>query len=172
MTKTKKGTKKLTACGKFWRVLLCVAAPLVVGGISALLTMDTMKSFGDLEQPPLSPPAWLFPIAWTILYVLMGIASWLIYWAGRNDKKKAPLAKTALVIYGIQLVFNFCWSPLFFNFKWFWFAFAWLIVMWIMIIILVCKAGKISRAAMIMLLPYLLWCTFAAYLNAGIAVLN
>ena len=167
-----KMTKKLTTWGKIWRFVLCVAAPLAVGGLSALLTMNAMNAFDEMNQPPLAPPAWLFPIAWTILYVLMGIASFLIYLAGRKSKKNMGIAKVALIIYGIQLVFNFVWSPLFFNAKLYWIAFAWLIVMWALIIVLMVKAGKISKGAVWCPLPYILWCTFAAYLNCGIAILN
>ncbi|MBQ3310120.1 tryptophan-rich sensory protein [Candidatus Saccharibacteria bacterium] len=159
--------------GKVWRFVLCVVVPLVVGGISAALTMGAMSKFGEMKQPPLAPPAWLFPVAWTILYVLMGVASWFVWMKGmRGGKKEKTFAKKWLFIYGLQLVFNFCWSPMFFNFQWYWFAFGWLIVMWLMIIALIVMARKYSMPAMWMLIPYVLWCTFAAYLNAGIAVLN
>lgn len=154
------------------KVIICLAIPLAVGGISAALTSGAMSSFGDMKQPPLSPPGWLFPVAWTILYILMGIASYFIYFAGRDKKALKAASKTWLTIYGVQLFFNFCWSPVFFNFKWYWFALGWLLVMWAMIIVLIVKARKISVPAMWMLIPYLLWCTFAAYLNAGIAILN
>ncbi len=165
-------TKSLSTGSKAWRVALCILVPVAVGGASAALTMGAMSSFGEMKQPPLSPPAWLFPVAWTILYVLMGLASWLIFWAGKKDSKKVLSAKAALIIYGVQLVFNFCWSPVFFNFKWYWFAFGWLIAMWLMIIVLAVRTRKISLSAFWMLLPYILWCTFAAYLNCGIALLN
>lgn len=168
-TKTK---NKLTTWGMIWRFVLCVAAPLAVGGLSAFLTMGAMNKFGEMNQPFLAPPAWLFPIAWTILYVLMGVASYLIYVAGRKSKKNMAIAKSALIIYGIQLVFNFCWSPLFFNAQMYWAAFAWLLVMWALIIALMVRTHMISKLAMWCLVPYILWCTFAAYLNLGIAILN
>ena len=156
----------LTTGQKAWRLILCIIAPLVVGGVSALLTMDAMK------QPPLSPPAILFPIAWTILYVLMGLASYFICMAGANGgKKEKELAKSALTIYGIQLVFNFFWSIIFFNLKWYWPALAWLVIMLILVIILTVKAKKLSNPAFFMLIPYVLWCIFATYLNIGIAIL-
>lgn len=165
--------KKLSTGRKVAAAILCILAPLIVGGVSALMTMNSMSKFGEMEQPPLSPPAWLFPVAWTILYVLMGLASYLIFMGGLNgNKRQKKMATAALVIYGIQLAFNFVWSPLFFNLEWYWFAFGWLVAMWLMIIALMILAGKVSKGAVWCLLPYILWCTFAAYLNIGIAILN
>lgn len=170
--KTKKSIKKISTGSKLWRLALCVAAPLAVGGLSAWLTRDNMGKFGEFNQPPLSPPAWLFPVAWTILYVLMGIASYFIWRSGTTSKEKKSWANGALFLYDLQLVFNFCWTPLFFNFEWFWFAFGWLIVMWLIIIILMGNTKKLSKAAFWLLVPYVLWTTFAAYLNFSIALLN
>ena len=170
MTKTKK--KNLTF-GKIWRISLCILVPLGGGLVISLLTRDTMEKFGTFNQPPLAPPAWLFPVAWTILYILMGLASYLIYTKYRDGKKaEKSLAKTALIVYGIQLVLNFIWTPLFFTAGLYWVAFAILMLMWIAEIVLLVLAFKTSRAAFWCLLPYLIWTTFAAYLNIGIAILN
>lgn len=167
-----KKTIKMTGWGKTWRAVVAVIVPLVVGGVSAVLTMGTMQKFGQFKQPPLSPPAILFPIVWTILYALMGVASYLIAEAMCKNKKNAKLGKAALIIYGIQLVFNFFWSIFFFNLGWYWFALAWIIAMWVMILALVIISFRLSKGAFWCLLPYLLWVTFATYLNIGIAVLN
>lgn len=165
--------KKISKGRKVVSAILCILAPLVVGGVSALLTMNAMTAFGEMEQPPLAPPAWLFPVAWTILYILMGLASYLIFMGGLNGAKRdKKIATAALVVYGVQLAFNFVWSLLFFNLEWYWFAFGWLIAMWVMIIVLMVLAGKVSKGAVWCLVPYILWCTFAAYLNIGIAILN
>lgn len=170
---TKNNKSNLSAWGKFWRILVCICVPLAVGGASAALCMDAMKSFGELKQPPLSPPAMAFPIAWTILYALMGIASYLIFLAGQKGKvADKKYAKTTLIIYGIQLVMNFCWSPVFFNFKWYWPAFAWIMIMWVLTIVLLARSKKQSMGAFWCILPLLLWTTFAAYLNISIAILN
>lgn len=170
MTKTK---KKNSTFGKIWRIALCILVPLGGGLVISLLTRDTMEKFGTFNQPPLAPPAWLFPVAWTILYVLMGVASYLIYTKYRDGKKaEKSLAKTALIVYGIQLVLNFIWTPLFFTAGLYWVAFAVLMLMWIAEIVLLVLAFKTSRAAFWCLLPYLIWTTFAAYLNIGIAILN
>lgn len=154
-------------------VVGCVLLPLVVGGISSLLTSDAMGNYAMMERPPLSPPGWLFPVVWTILYILMGVASYLLlvrYWESRGEEKRD--AKMALIIYLVQLAFNFCWSIAFFNFKFYWFALVWLLVMWVMIIMLVARSRSLSMAAMWMLVPYLVWTTFAAYLNLGTALMN
>ncbi|MBR2659070.1 tryptophan-rich sensory protein [Candidatus Saccharibacteria bacterium] len=170
----KKSTTKLSTWGKIWRIALAIIVPLGGGLIISLFTRDSMTKFGAFNQPPLAPPAILFPIAWTILYVLMGIASYFIWKKGRDSRKGSDksLSKVALIIYGVQLIFNFVWTPLFFIFDLFWFAFAWLMVMWALVLALTIVSCRISKPAFWMLLPYLLWCTFAAYLNCGIAILN
>ncbi|MBQ8984839.1 tryptophan-rich sensory protein [Candidatus Saccharibacteria bacterium] len=174
MPNKKSKSTKLSAWGKIWRIALAIAVPLGGGFIISLFTRDAMSKFSSFNQPPLAPPAWLFPVAWTILYVLMGLASYFIWKKGYDSKKAADksASKTALIIYAIQLVFNFVWTPLFFGLGWYWPAFIWLMVMWVLIIVLMVKTYKISRPAFWMLLPYIIWCTFAAYLNCGIAILN
>lgn len=163
---------KLTTWGWMWRLIVSIAIPLVVGGVSALIAGDSMSAFNAFKQPPLAPPAWLFPVAWTILYILMGIACFLV-WTRSNDKYVSQSKKVFFfTIYGIQLAFNFFWSIFFFNLSWFLFAFVWLIVLWMMILTLVIWGGKNQRGAMGCLLPYLLWVTFAGYLNIMIAILN
>lgn len=157
-----KRSKKILSC------VVAVAIPLAVGGISSLLTSSAMKVFGSLTQPPLSPPGWLFPVVWTILYILMGISSFLIFQSSSN----ANIRKRALVLYGAQLVLNFIWSPLFFNGQLYFVALVVLVVMWLLILALIVNAGKVSKSAAYLLVPYILWATFAAYLNIMIWLLN
>lgn len=125
-----------------------------------------------MNQPPLSPPAWLFPVAWTILYILMGIACFLVWIHPVNRQVTAKEKTFFFVIYGVQLAFNFCWSIFFFNWGWHWFAFVWLIALWAMVLALVVWGFKNQRAVAWVLMPYLLWLTFAGYLNVMIAILN
>ena len=166
--------KDVKTVGKVWRIWLAIAVPLLGGFLISLLTRDAMGQFNSMKQPPLAPPAWLFPIAWTILYVLMGLASYFIWHQGYVSRKKMDkaISKTALWLYGIQLVFNFAWTLIFFNLGLYWAAFAVLIVMWIMEVALITLSYKVSKGAFWCLLPYLLWTTFAAYLNLMIAILN
>lgn len=150
------------------KLAISILLPLAVGGVSSLLTKDSMKAFSKLEQPPLSPPGWLFPIAWSILYICMGIASYLIYQQGTEKAE----VKSALQLYGLQLLFNFLWPIFFFRFDWFLFSFFWLLALWLQVLLLVLKADKIDKTARNLLLPYLAWLTFAAYLNFGVYILN
>ena len=149
-----------------WKKLIfCILLPLLVGAISAFLTKDNMNIFEFLNKPPLSPPGFLFPIVWTILYTLMGIASYLVLTSNKSDD-------FALIFYGIQLVFNFFWSILFFNFEAYLFSFIWLVILWILILITTILFYKVSKPAGYLIIPYLLWVTFAGYLNLAIYLLN
>lgn len=147
-------------------MIICITIPLLVGAISSFLTKDAMISFNSMNKPPLAPPAWLFPVAWTILYILMGIASFIMFESADESRY------IGLVIYVIQLTMNFVWSLIFFRLDAYVFAAVWLALMIIMIIVLIANTSKYSTAAMIMLIPYLAWCCFAMYLNVGIAMIN
>ena len=152
-----------------WKpLLLALAIPLAVGGLASLLTRRDMEAFSQLNQPPLSPPSWLFPVVWTILYLLMGLASYLVWEKDRYDLG----VRRALTTYGIQLGVNFFWSLLFFHWKLYLVSFLWLILLWGLILLTMVRFGAIRRSACWLLLPYLLWVTFAGYLNLGIYLLN
>lgn len=145
--------------------LICLAVPLIIGGVSAFLTQRSMETFQAVTKPPLSPPGWLFPVVWTILYILMGIASYLVV-------TSVNCSRSALVIYGIQLVFNFFWPLIFFNQEQYLFAFFWLAALWILVLITTILFYRITASAGYLMIPYLLWITFAGYLNLGIYLLN
>ncbi len=146
-------------------MIICIAIPLAVGVLSALLTRDSMQTFNTINKPKLAPPGWLFPIAWTILYILMGIASYLVVISRKPNG-------SALITYGLQLIFNFFWSIIFFNFGQYLFAFIWLVILWILILKTLIKFYRISEPAGYLMIPYLLWVTFAGYLNLSIFLLN
>lgn len=147
-------------------LIVCIAIPLIVGAISAFMTRNAMSAFESMNKPPLAPPGWLFPVAWTILYILMGIASFLIL---KHDYEEHLFT---IFIYCLQLLFNFTWRIIFFTYEAYVFAAVWLALLVVMIIFLIIRTSKFSISAMIMLIPYLVWCLFAMYLNVGIAVLN
>lgn len=147
------------------KLILCIAIPLVIGGVSALLTRGGMETFQALNKPVLSPPGWLFPVAWTVLYILMGIASYLVFTSGKPNK-------LALALYGVQLIFNFFWPIIFFGLERYLFAFIWLILLWILILLTTISFYKISKPAGYLMIPYLLWVAFAGYLNLFIYLLN
>ena len=148
---------------------IAIAIPLLVGGLSALLTRGNMQIYSQVQTPPLSPPAILFPIVWTLLYILMGISSAII-WA--NREKDIEAAQSGLAAYAVSLAFNFTWSILFFNFRLFGFSFVWLIALWILILVTILQYRKISPTAAYLQIPYAVWVAFAGYLNAGIWWLN
>lgn len=151
-----------------WKKLLwCLAIPLGVGGVSALLTSGNMQLFEEINKPPLSPPGWLFPVVWTILYVSMGVALYLVVMA-KGAKSNLP----AYISFGVQLFFNFFWSIIFFNTRAFLFAFIWLVLLWVAIIVNIFFFYKVNKTAGKILIPYLIWVTFAGYLNFGIYLLN
>ena len=147
---------------------IAVLLPVAVGTVAAYFTRGAQMVFSMLNQPPLSPPAWLFPVVWTILYVLMGIASYLVWQQGSERED----VKEAIKIYLIQLAFNFFWSFFFFNFRLYLFSFIWLVAMWGLILIAILKFRKISPVAAYLMIPYILWVSFAGYLNVGIYMLN
>ena len=149
-----------------WKNLItCLAIPLAVGSLSSLLTQNSMETFSSVTKPELAPPGWLFPVVWTILYILMGIASYLVLTSGKPNNY-------ALTVYGIQLVFNFFWSIIFFNFELYLFAFIWLVLLWLLILKTTLLFYQISKPAGYLMIPYLLWVTFAGYLNLSIYLLN
>ena len=147
-------------------LLASLVISLGMGGLSALLTQNAMEQYGGLRQPPLSPPGWLFPAVWFVLFVLMGVAAYLVWMrdsTGRNG---------ALILYGAQLVFNFFWTLIFFNLQNYALAFFWLLALWLLILLTTLQFFKETTAAGWLLVPYLAWVTFAGYLNAGVWLLN
>lgn len=149
-------------------LIICIAIPLGVGLVSALLTRGSMETFAQLNKPPLAPPAWLFPVVWTILYTLMGVSSYLVLTSGAEKEE----IEYALKIYAYQLLVNFLWSTFFFNFGWYLFAFFWLVLLWVLVLMMILRFKDISKIAAYMNIPYIIWLSFAGYLNFAIWLLN
>lgn len=145
-----------------------VLSALGVGGLSALLTAGTMDVYKEVATPPLSPPSVLFPIVWTVLYVLMGVCAAWVYLASAPEGKK----RRALAVYAISLGFNFLWSIFFFRLRWFLFSFFWLLGLLFLVLRTVADYRDVSPRAAYLQIPYALWVTFAGYLNFGIWFLN
>ncbi len=150
------------------RLIFCLLLPLGVGVASALLTRGGMQMFEALQKPPLSPPGWLFPVVWTVLYLAMGLASYRMSVSDANTGEKL----VAWAVYGAQLFFNFFWSIWFFGMRLYAFAFVWLLVLWALVLMTLILFYRIRKSAGLLLLPYLVWISFAGYLNLGIALLN
>lgn len=145
---------------------LSIGIALAVGAVSALVSMGGMKRFAELKQPPLSPPGWLFPVAWTILYTLMGISAARIYLSG---DKSSP---EALRLYAFQLIVNALWSPVFFSLGLRLVAFVILLILLAAVIAMIVRFKKIDKPAGLIQLPYAAWLVFAGYLNLGVYLLN
>ena len=153
---------------KLKKIALYIALPLVIGGLSALLGGEQSVVYNALVRPPLSPPPWVFAVVWPILYVLMGISAYLV-----SESDVSPsLKRRAYIFYGLQLGFNFFWSIFFFRFQLLGFSFLWLVILLVLAIINAVLFYDINRVAGWLLLPYIAWLSFAAYLNYMVWMLN
>ena len=146
--------------------VVSIAIALTVGALSGFLSMEGMENFDNFVQAPLSPPAFLFPIVWTILYTLMGISSAIVWQKGKGRNQRA------LLIYALQLIVNFFWSLIFFNLNAFLFAFIWLLLLLFLIILMIIEFYKIDKTSAYLQIPYLLWVSFAGYLTFMTYLLN
>lgn len=145
-------------------ILLSLGTGILSGWISA----EGIRAFGEtVHQPPLSPPAWIFPVVWGILYILMGIS------AARVSQRDVSDARSlGLNLFVIQLILNFFWSPIFFNAKAYGVAAYWLALLWFLVFGMILAFGRTDKRASLLQIPYLLWLTFALYLNLGVWYLN
>ncbi len=150
------------------KLIISLLIPLAVGGLSALIVGNDMDIYKDITRPPLSPPSIVFPIAWTILYILMGISLYLVMCEKGNYDNKTK----GYVFFATQLIFNFLWSPIFFSAKLYAIAFIVLILMWISALLMIIYFYKVNKTAGLLQIPYIVWLTFAGYLNLGIYLLN
>lgn len=148
---------------KNWKIYtIFIVCTLFVGALSGFISMGGMGDYTTLDKPALSPPAWLFPVVWTILYIFMGIGATRVY------------IKTEKVswIYVVQLIFNFCWSIIFFNFEAYLFAFVWLLILLVLVIFMVISFYRVDKFAGLLQISYILWLIFAGYLNFMVYLLN
>lgn len=148
------------------KLAICMAIPLAIGGLSGLFIQDSIPIYQSLIRPPFSPPAVLFPIVWTFLYILMGISSYIIASSDSPDKD------SALFLYGLQLVANFFWPIVFFNWQNRLMALFILLLLWILVFQMIQEFHATSPLATLLQIPYLVWLTFAVYLNLGAYLLN
>lgn len=149
-------------------LLISIAAAELVGLVSGLLAGNIGAVYQTFFLPPLAPPGWVFPVAWILLYAMMGTAAWMIF----SFPAPAARKKKALIFYAAQLAVNFSWSIVFFRFGMLWGALAVIILLDILVALTMVKFFHIRKTAAYLLIPYLLWILFATYLNGGIALLN
>ena len=150
---------------KIWKLIIALVLPFIASAIGGLFTVSSVSTwYVDLVKPSFNPPSWLFGPVWTILYLLMGIALYLV-WTKKFNKQ-------AFTLFGIQLVLNALWSILFFGLKQPLLAFIEIIILWVMILVTIIYFYKINKNSAYLLITYLLWVSFAAILNLAIFILN
>ena len=150
---------------KAWKLIISIVLPFLASAIGSLFTASSVSSwYVTLIKPSFNPPSWVFGPVWTLLYLLMGISLYLV-WIKKFDK-------TAFTFFGIQLVLNALWSILFFGLKSPLFAFIEIIFLWVAILVTMIFFYKINRISAYLLVPYILWVSFAAILNFAIFILN
>ena len=151
------------------KLLIAMLIPLLVGGTAGFFTASGVDGWYALANKPwFNPPNWIFMPVWTMLYIMMGIALYLV-WKTKADKS---IKQTAIILFAVQLTLNFFWSLIFFKMHQPGWAFAEIIVMWLMILLTIIWFGKISAAAAWLLVPYICWVSFASVLNYFIWKLN
>ncbi|MBS7263062.1 MAG: tryptophan-rich sensory protein [Eubacteriales bacterium] len=148
------------------KLVLSLLITVGTGLLSSFLTRGSMSVYESINRPSFSPPGILFPIVWSILFILMGIALYLV-WNADSDRK-AP----ALAAFGVQLVLNFIWSLIFFNARDFTLAFVWILILLAAIIVSTFLQSKVSKASAWLMVPYILWVAFASILTGAIRAMN
>lgn len=146
--------------------VISILLALTVGGLSALATAKNMNIYDKINEPPLSPPAWLFPVVWSILFILMGVSAAMVY------NENSPQTDNALFVYAVSLVLNFAWTIFFFNLQSFLVSFIILLALWVSILLTIILYFRINKVAAWLQIPYLIWVAFAGYLNLAIVFLN
>lgn len=153
---------------KFGQAVLAIIICQLAGVIGSVFTTPAIPTwYASLAKPAFNPPSWLFAPVWTLLYTLMGIALYLL-WRKRQEK----LTKNLLIVFLVHLVFNASWSVVFFGLHNIWLAFANIVIIWLFIVYLIVKAWPYEQWVSYLLIPYLLWVSFASVLNLSIGVLN
>ena len=148
--------------------VLFIGLSETVGFLSGILSREGTVAYSQmLQKPALSPPGWLFPVVWILLYALMGISAARV-WA----TPKTQARSRGLNLFIAQLIVNFFWSPIFFNARAYDLAFGWLLLLWVLVFLMILEFRKVDKIAARLQIPYLLWLTFAAYLNWAVWQLN
>lgn len=151
---------------KYIRLILFIIGSELVGILGSVFTISSIPVwYANLTKPFFSPPNWIFGSVWTILYAMIGISFFLIYESKKNNKE-------AIKLFGIQMLLNFIWTPLFFGLKDLSLAFVVIVAMWYYIILTIKAFAKINKNASYLLYPYLAWVSFASLLNFSIWILN
>jgi len=151
---------------KITELLIFIFATELIGVISGIIAGNSYGFYGEISKPPFSPPAWVFPLAWAILYALMGVSAYIVYYDDEQNRRKN------LILYGIQLFVNFMWSIVFFRFRLTGLSVFIILILIVLVIKMIMQFGKSNKIAGYINIPYLVWLIFALYLNIGVFLLN
>lgn len=153
---------------KWSDLIIFVVSAELVGALAGILAGNSFSFYKELVKPPLSPPGWVFPLTWAVLYALMGISAYIIHTSDAEDDEK----RSAFIIYGAQLAVNFFWTIAFFRLRSIGLSVGVILLLLILIAAMILRFRRVSKAAAYLNIPYLLWTIFAAYLDIGVLVLN
>ena len=154
-------------------LLIFIIATELVGALSALLTGKSFSFYQEVAKPPFSPPGWVFPVMWGVLYAVMGISVFLIFRTDQNVENTRKFGKrSAYLLYAGQLAVNFSWSIVFFRLQMIGLSVAVILLLLILLVAMIIAFFKIRRSAAYLNIPYFLWILFASYLNIGVLILN
>ncbi|MCR5601098.1 MAG: tryptophan-rich sensory protein [Ruminococcus sp.] len=153
---------------KLTDLLIFVVTAELTGAVSALISGDFTSFYAEIKQPPLSPPAWIFPVVWAILYALMGISAYMVW----NTNKKKKDRAFALKVYFAQLAVNFSWSIIFFRFRLLGAAAVTAIILMLLVVLMILAFSRVRKFAAKLNIPYLIWLLFASYLAAATYIIN
>jgi tryptophan-rich sensory protein len=152
-----------------WKLAVSIIACLAAGAIGSIFTRQAIPTwYATLEKPAFNPPNWLFAPVWTLLYIMMGVAAFLVWRKGLENRQ----VRIALIVFLVQLVLNVLWSVVFFGLESPLYGMVVIAALWVAILLTVLMFYRISLAASALMWPYLLWVTFAAVLNVSIWLLN
>lgn len=150
-----------------WKgLLISIFIALVIGMMAAYLIYPQVNLYLKLRKPPMAPSIFVFPLVWTILYILMGISSYMVYMVHSYSSKEA------MKVYFLQLFVNFLWPIVFFKYRMDFLALLVLVLLWMFVVVMIITFHQINRKSAYLQFPYMIWITFALYLNAGIWILN
>lgn len=153
---------------KWSDLIIFIVSAELVGALAGILAGNSFSFYKELAKPPLSPPGWIFPVTWAVLYALMGISAYIIHASDSESSKKS----SAFIIYGAQLAVNFFWTIAFFRLRSLGLSVGVILLLLVLIAAMILRFRRVSKAAAYLNIPYLLWTVFATYLNIGVLVLN
>lgn len=148
------------------KLLFYIFITFLIGITPSIFIFRSIDLYNYINKPLFSPPSIIFPIVWTILYIIMGISIYMIMESKKEGKKNARL------IYYIQLISNALWTPIFFGLREYFLAFLWILMIIVFVIIMILSFYKINKISAYLQIPYLLWLIFASYINFYVFVLN